>query len=255
MKSWSFWAFALVPWLLEILFGTHVFNTLLGSTLWTLILLLALIRHQVRDPRLRTGLMRGKWVVISAWLVIWFLSFLENPHPSLGATVPNLESKFWIQLHVALLTAGLAATFTLLVSSYLWFLQESRLRSESWERRGQGSRLPSLESLSRVSHLSARLALAFWTLGSFLAIATLLSSSKTREDSSLSAILMDDQIVGVVSFWILLFANWRVSKSRLGREKAFRGYLLFSAIFIVAFVIWTLFKDSRFHSPLRWLFP
>jgi hypothetical protein len=105
MKSWSFWAFALVPWLLEILFGTHVFNTLLGSTLWTLILLLALIRHQVRDPRLRTGLMRGKWVVISAWLVIWFLSFLENPHPSLGATVPNLESKFWIQLHVALLTA------------------------------------------------------------------------------------------------------------------------------------------------------
>ncbi len=251
MKSSSLWIIALLPWLLEILCGTRVFNTLLGSTLWTLILVLAVLRQQIRDPRLRKGLLRAKWLLAAAWMIFWTFAFIERP-PADEIAVGI--SKFWIQTHVALLTAGLASVLTLLVSSFLWFLQELRLRSDSWQRRGQALRLPSLESLSRVSHLSALFAFVFWSGGSLLAAATLLLSARTRELATLGSLLLDDQILGVAAFWMILGANYFITKNQEFKAKAYRSYLFFSLIFLLSFVLWTLVKDSNFHSPLRWLF-
>ncbi len=253
-KSLSFWAFVLIPWVLEFVFGTRFFSTLLGSILWTSILLQGLIRSQVVDQRLHRALFRSLIGTFVIWNLLWLVHLNENTDAHLGAGIPDLESKFWIQLHIALLTAGVASSVAVCLSSLVGLFQQKRLRSDSWNRRGQGLMLPSLESLLNASRFSARTGLFLWTVGSILAAMTLAFKS-TDHPMSISEILMDDQIIGVASFCLLQLCIVFLSPKIFGKEQALRGYFSFSLGFLLLFVLWSLTKQSNFHSPLRWLIP
>jgi hypothetical protein len=253
-KSLSFWVFVLVPWVLELLFGTRFFSSLLGSILWTSILIQGIIRSQVVDQRLRRGLFRSEIATFIVWNILWMIHLMENSDAHFGAGIPDLESKFWVQLHIALLTAGVAASLAVLTTWVLGWLQEKRLRSDSWNRRGQGIALPSLEGLLNSARFSARTGLLLWTMGSILAALTL-ALQRDSDKVILRQILLDDQILGVASFWLLQAATVFVAPRIFGRERANRGYILFSGLFLVSFVLWSITKQSNFHSPLRWLIP
>jgi ABC-type uncharacterized transport system permease subunit len=166
----------------------------------------------------------------------FLLGLLPAFHPGLEIeTFPGLHSG-WLFLHIALLLAAYAALFVSLVASFLYLIQERRLKSKSLLT--ARIKLPPLATIDSIALKSLLLGLPCMTaglfIGSFLAQITY-GSTYFRDPKILLAFAMWLAYVGMI--YIRRHSGLR------GR----RAVYLSSFVFMVVLCVWASNQFSAVH--------
>lgn len=252
----ALWAAVFIPWLLDFVTPNLFLTTLVGASIWGLLIASSILHQNAKDNRLRSLL---KKATVTLW-VLWIASFTGD---FLGLFSPQSSNTFYslndsnlrswlVTIHATLLAGASGLVILGSLASLAWITQMKRVQAKSWERRGKVPfKLPSLESLSNLSKSSSLWALIIWGIGFSLAMATL---SLTR-GASFGALLNDIQILVSFTLWSILFAAFVLqSKIKFLSERR-KQWLVIAAngFFWCLLLIHALLKHSiSFHEPLKW---
>jgi hypothetical protein len=232
-----------IPWILDLTGGRHVLATAFGAILWGIALVLAVVRPQTTDARLKALL---GWVlsfVCGAWLTYWGLAFLEAPQPA--AIEPETLRSLTL-LHAGLLAAGVGMVFIHGLAAGVWLLQEASLRKSSWARRSKRLPLPSLESCAKLCERSLQSALLTWGAGMSVALVTgVLRWGHTW--------IGDPRILLSLALAGLLYGTFGFARHlRDSGRGLYATYLTFSTVFLLGFAVLMSLGSDGPHEPIRW---
>ena len=178
-------------------------------------------------------------------------SFLLVFVPALGAgryTFPSAGVRVgWLVVHIAFLLAAYASLAFSMVASFLYLVQERRLKNRfavvatASHGLGQGGfldRLPPLDTLERIAHSTLLFGFPCMTLG-------LLVGSLLAQESVGAAYFFDPKVLLSFAMWMLyvVLLHIRRSAGLRGRRAAY----LSSAVFIVMLVVWAANQFSQVH--------
>ena len=178
-------------------------------------------------------------------------SFLLVFVPALGAgryTFPSAGVRVgWLVVHIAFLLAAYASLAFSMMASFLYLVQERRLKSRfavvatASHGSGQGQfldRLPPLDTLERIAHSTLLFGFPCMTLG-------LLVGSLLAQESVGAAYFFDPKVLLSFAMWMLyvVLLHIRRSAGLRGRRAAY----LSSAVFIVMLVVWAANQFSQVH--------
>ena len=178
-------------------------------------------------------------------------SFLLVFVPALGAgryTFPSAGVRVgWLVVHIAFLLAAYASLAFSMVASFLYLVQERRLKSRfavvatAGRGTGQGQfldRLPPLDTLERIAHSTLLFGFPCMTLG-------LLVGSLLAQESVGAAYFFDPKVLLSFAMWMLyvVLLHIRRSAGLRGRRAAY----LSSAVFVVMLVVWAANQFSQVH--------
>ena len=177
-------------------------------------------------------------------------SFLLVFVPALGAdryTFPSQGVRVgWLVVHIAFLLAAYASLAFSMVASFLYLVQERRLKSRFAEVPGQArllDRLPPLDTLERIAHATLLFGFPCMTLG-------LLVGSLLAQESVGAAYFFDPKVLLSFATWVayvfLLYV--RRSAGLRGRRAAY----LSSAVFVLMLIVWAanqFSQDHRYPAP------
>jgi ABC-type uncharacterized transport system permease subunit len=178
-------------------------------------------------------------------------SFLLVFVPALGTgryTFPSAGVRVgWLVVHIAFLLAAYASLAFSMVASFLYLVQERRLKSRfavvatANHGSGQGQfldRLPPLDTLERIAHSTLLFGFPCMTLG-------LLVGSLLAQESVGAAYFFDPKVLLSFAMWMLyvILLHIRRSAGLRGRRAAY----LSSAVFVVMLVVWAANQFSQVH--------
>ena len=178
-------------------------------------------------------------------------SFLLVFVPALGAgryTFPSAGVRVgWLVVHIAFLLAAYASLAFSMMASFLYLVQERRLKSRfavvatASHGSGQGQfldRLPPLDTLERIAHSTLLFGFPCMTLG-------LLVGSLLAQESVGAAYFFDPKVLLSFAMWMLyvVLLHIRRSAGLRGRRAAY----LSSAVFVVMLVVWAANQFSQVH--------
>ena len=178
-------------------------------------------------------------------------SFLLVFVPALGAgryTFPSAGVRVgWLVVHIAFLLAAYASLAFSMMASFLYLVQERRLKSRfavvatASHGSGQGQfldRLPPLDTLERIAHSTLLFGFPCMTLG-------LLVGSLLAQESVGAAYFFDPKVLLSFAMWVLyvVLLHIRRSAGLRGRRAAY----LSSAVFVVMLIVWAANQFSQVH--------
>src|SRR5882762_1107647 len=178
-------------------------------------------------------------------------SFLLVFVPALGTgryTFPSAGVRVgWLVVHIAFLLAAYASLAFSMMASFLYLVQERRLKSRfavvatSGHRSGQGQfldRLPPLDTLERIAHSTLLFGFPCMTLG-------LLVGSLLAQETLGAAYFFDPKVLLSFAMWMLyvVLLDIRRSAGLRGRRAAY----LSSAVFVVMLLVWAANQFSQVH--------
>jgi ABC-type uncharacterized transport system permease subunit len=192
-------------------------------------------------------------------------SFLLVFVPALGAnryTFPSAGVRVgWLVVHIAFLLAAYASLAFSMVASFLYLVQERRLKSrflvtaavghghslshpsQSTRRMGHPNsqfldRLPPLDTLERIAHSTLLFGFPCMTFG-------LLVGSLLAQESVGPAYFFDPKVLLSFAMWILyvVLLHIRRSAGLRGRRAAY----LSSGVFVVMLLVWAANQFSQVH--------
>jgi ABC-type uncharacterized transport system permease subunit len=178
-------------------------------------------------------------------------SFLLVFVPALGTgryTFPSAGVRVgWLVVHIAFLLAAYASLAFSMMASFLYLVQERRLKSRfavvatASHGSGQGTfldRLPPLDTLERIAHSTLLFGFPCMTLG-------LLVGSLLAQESVGAAYFFDPKVLLSFAMWMLyvVLLHIRRSAGLRGRRAAY----LSSAVFVVMLVVWAANQFSQVH--------
>lgn len=151
----------------------------------------------------------------------------------------------WLVVHIAFLLAAYAALAFSMVASFLYLIQERRLKSRFAVVASAGSgggqfldRLPPLDTLERIAHATLLFGFPCMTLG-------LLVGSLLAQESVGAAYFFDPKVLLSFALWVLyVFLLYiRRSAGLRGRRAAY----LSSAVFVLMLIVWAANQFSQVH--------
>jgi len=185
-------------------------------------------------------------------------SFLLVFVPALGGgryTFPSEGVRVgWLVLHIAFLLAAYACLGFSMVASFLYLVQERRLKSHNFVLVGAGAGghgggdkrrvlmswdfLPPLDTLERIAHATLLFGFPCMTLG-------LLVGSLLAQESVGAAYFFDPKVLLSFAMWVLYIALLHIRRSAGLRGK--RAAYLSSAVFAVMLLVWAANQFSQVH--------
>jgi ABC-type uncharacterized transport system permease subunit len=192
-------------------------------------------------------------LIVGAFLLIWLryralsfglfalpLAFLLVLFPAIGLERYTFASPMirngWIIVHVCALLAAYAALIFSLLASFLYLLQERRLKDRqspsflAW--------LPPLETMNQIGHRALVIGFHCMTLG-------LLIGSLIAQSSVGSAYFRDPKVLLSFGMWLLYIAMLLVRRSTGMRGR--RAIYLSSVVFLVMLSVWAANLFSSVH--------
>jgi ABC-type transport system involved in cytochrome c biogenesis permease subunit len=194
-------------------------------------------------------------------------SFLLVFVPALGAdryTFPSAGVRVgWLVVHIAFLLAAYASLAFSMVASFLYLVQERRLKSPQFAMAGNLTSqsptsqnrdvghprsyprpmlkmdlLPPLDTLERIAHATLLFGFPCMTLG-------LLVGSLLAQESVGAAYFFDPKVLLSFAMWMLyvVLLHIRRSAGLRGRRAAY----LSSAVFVVMLIVWAANQFSQVH--------
>jgi ABC-type uncharacterized transport system permease subunit len=177
-------------------------------------------------------------------------SFLLVFVPALGATRYTFPSPGvrigWLVTHIAFLLAAYASLAFSMVASFLYLVQERRLKSRfaivSTAKRGPSQSafdwMPPLDTLERIAHATLLFGFPCMTLG-------LLVGSLLAQESVGPAYFFDPKVLLSFAMWLLyiILLYIRRSAGLRGRRAAY----LSSGVFLVMLAVWAANQFSQVH--------
>jgi ABC-type uncharacterized transport system permease subunit len=177
-------------------------------------------------------------------------SFLLVFVPALGAeryTFPSAGVRVgWLVVHIGFLLAAYAALAFSMVASFLYLVQERRLKSHlvtAGAGQGSGSRfggdfLPPLDTLERIAHATLLFGFPCMTLG-------LLVGSLLAQESVGPAYFFDAKVLLSFAMWILYVVLLYIRRSAGLRGR--RAAYLSSFVFLVMLIVLAANQFSQVH--------
>jgi ABC-type uncharacterized transport system permease subunit len=174
-------------------------------------------------------------------------SFLLVFVPALGAsryTFPSPGIRVgWLVVHIAFLLAAYASLAFSMVASFLYLVQERRLKSRfavvATPEQGQFlDRLPPLDTLERIAHSTLLFGFPCMTLG-------LLVGSLLAQESVGPAYFFDAKVLLSFAMWMLYVVLLYIRRSAGLRGR--RAAYLSSAVFAVMLIVWAANQFSQVH--------
>jgi ABC-type uncharacterized transport system permease subunit len=189
-------------------------------------------------------------------------SFLLVFVPALGAshyTFPSAGVRVgWLVVHIAFLLAAYASLAFSMVASFLYLVQERRLKShlvlvgggtysqshpaQNRRRMGHpflsGDLLPPLDTLERIAHATLLFGFPCMTLG-------LLVGSLLAQESVGPAYFFDPKVLLSFAMWVLYVVLLYIRRSAGLRGR--RAAYLSSGVFVVILVVWAANQFSQVH--------
>lgn len=177
-------------------------------------------------------------------------SFLLVFVPALGGGRYSFPSEGvrtgWLVVHISFLLAAYASLAFSMVASFLYLVQERRLKSHfaMVSSGGRSSmwlsfdRLPPLDTLERIAHSTLLFGFPCMTLG-------LLVGSLLAQESVGAAYFADPKVLLSFAMWILyvVLLHIRRSAGLRGRRAAY----LSSGVFVVMLIVWAANQFSQVH--------
>jgi ABC-type transport system involved in cytochrome c biogenesis permease subunit len=194
-------------------------------------------------------------------------SFLLVFVPALGADRYRFPSEGvkagWLVVHIAFLLAAYASLAFSMVASFLYLVQERRLKSPQFAMAGSSTSqnptsqrrdvghplsrprpmlkmdlLPPLDTLERIAHATLLFGFPCMTLG-------LLVGSLLAQESVGAAYFFDPKVLLSFAMWMLyvVLLHIRRSAGLRGRRAAY----LSSAVFVVMLIVWAANQFSQVH--------
>jgi ABC-type uncharacterized transport system permease subunit len=174
-------------------------------------------------------------------------SFLLVFVPALGGgryTFPSEGVRTgWLVVHIAFLLAAYASMAFSMVASFLYLVQERRLKSRFAVVTAAGEtqlldRLPPLDTLERIAHATLLFGFPCMTLG-------LLVGSLLAQESVGAAYFFDAKVLLSFAMWVLYVALLYIRRSAglRGRKAAY----LSTAVFVVILIVWAANQFSQVH--------
>jgi ABC-type uncharacterized transport system permease subunit len=182
------------------------------------------------------------WVYRSTAIGILVLpmALLLLLEPAIGPDKASFVTPYvrsgWLFLHVGALLAAYAALIFSLLASFLYLLQERRLKSKS----GVGflTWLPPLETLDRIAYVSLLIGFPCMTLG-------LLAGSLIAQQSVGAVYFLDPKVLLSFGMWLLYVGMLLVRRSAGLRGR--RAIYLSSFVFLVMLSVWAANQLSTVH--------
>ncbi|WP_263352063.1 cytochrome C assembly family protein [Acidicapsa acidisoli] len=188
-------------------------------------------------------------------------SFLLVFVPALGAhryTFPSSGVRLgWLVVHIAFLLAAYASLAFSMVASFLYLVQERRLKrhlvgghghslshpSQTTRRMGHpigfsGEFLPPLDTLERIAHATLLFGFPCMTLGLFV-------GSLLAQESVGPAYFFDPKVLLSFGMWILYVVLLYIRRSAGLRGR--RAAYLSSGVFVVMLLVWAANQLSQVH--------
>jgi ABC-type uncharacterized transport system permease subunit len=192
-------------------------------------------------------------LIVGAFLLIWLrykavsfglfalpLAFLLVLFPAIGleryAFVSPIVRSGWIIVHVCALLAAYAALIFSLLASFLYLIQEKRLKDRqapsflAW--------LPPLETMNQIGHRALVIGFHCMTLG-------LLIGSLMAQESVGPGYFLDPKVLLSFGMWLLYVAMLLVRRSTGLRGR--RAVYLSSLVVLVALSVWAANVFSSVH--------
>jgi len=174
-------------------------------------------------------------------------SFLLVFVPALGGgryTFPSEGVRTgWLVVHIVFLLAAYASMAFSMVASFLYLVQERRLKSRFAVVTAAGEtqlldRLPPLDTLERIAHATLLFGFPCMTLG-------LLVGSLLAQESVGAAYFFDAKVLLSFAMWVLYVALLYIRRSAglRGRKAAY----LSTAVFVVILIVWAANQFSQVH--------
>jgi ABC-type uncharacterized transport system permease subunit len=185
-------------------------------------------------------LVAGLYRTVSFGIIALPLSLLLVLDPAIGHdhwtfTSPGIRSG-WLSLHIAAILAAYAALIFSLIASFLYLIQERRLKSKT--HIGFLAWLPPLEVMERVASNMLLIGFPFMTLG-------LLAGSLIAQESVGPAYFKDPKVLLSFAMWALYLAMLFVRRQAGLRGK--RAVYLSSLAFLVVISVWAANQFSSVH--------
>ncbi len=178
-------------------------------------------------------------------------SFLLVFVPALGAeryTFPSAGVRVgWLVVHIAFLLAAYASLAFSMVASFLYLVQERRLKTRFLVMATAGNgggqvgfldRLPPLDTLERIAHATLLFGFPCMTLG-------LLVGSLLAQESVGPAYFFDPKVLLSFAMWILYVVLLYIRRSAGLRGR--RAAYLSSGVFVVMLLVWAANQFSQVH--------
>jgi ABC-type uncharacterized transport system permease subunit len=182
------------------------------------------------------------------------LAFLLTVVPAIGPERYTFGSPMvrngWIAFHVVMLLVAYAALAFSILSSFLYLIQEKRLKSKDWAKAGLGIRkktrprgfltwLPPLATMDQVTQSTLQLGFVCMTVGLF-------AGSVVAQEQVGVGYFADPKVLLSFVMWglyvVILFV--RRSVGMRGRRAAW----ITSSVFVVMLCVWAANKLSGVHS-------
>jgi ABC-type uncharacterized transport system permease subunit len=177
-------------------------------------------------------------------------SFLLVFVPALGGgryTFPSEGVRTgWLVVHISFLLAAYASLAFSMVASFLYLVQERRLKSHHAlaVSSGNGQRwlsadfLPPLDTLERIAHSTLLFGFPCMTLG-------LLVGSLLAQESVGPAYFVDPKVLLSFAMWVLYVTLLYIRRSAGLRGR--RAAYLSSGVFVVMLIVWAANQFSQVH--------
>jgi ABC-type uncharacterized transport system permease subunit len=176
-------------------------------------------------------------------------SFLLVFVPALGANRYTFPSEGvrtgWLVVHIVFLLTAYASLAFSMVASFLYLVQERRLKSHlvlasaggrsSWR---MGEFLPPLDTLERIAHATLLFGFPCMTLG-------LLVGSLLAQESVGPAYFFDPKVLLSFAMWVLYVVLLYIRRSAGLRGR--RAAYLSSGVFVVILLVWAANQFSQVH--------
>ncbi|HEX4320578.1 MAG TPA: cytochrome c biogenesis protein CcsA [Acidobacteriaceae bacterium] len=176
-------------------------------------------------------------------------SFLLVFVPALGANRYTFPSEGvrtgWLVVHIVFLLTAYASLAFSMVASFLYLVQERRLKSHlvlagaggksSWRI---GEFLPPLDTLERIAHATLLFGFPCMTLG-------LLVGSLLAQESVGPAYFFDPKVLLSFAMWVLYVVLLYIRRSAGLRGR--RAAYLSSGVFVVILLVWAANQFSQVH--------
>jgi ABC-type uncharacterized transport system permease subunit len=192
-------------------------------------------------------------LIVTAFLLIWLryrtisfsvfalpLAFFLLLMPSLGPDRYTFSSPLvrsgWISIHITLLLAAYAALIFSLLASFLYLLQERRLKNK--QTPGFLEWLPSLETMDHIAQKT--LVLGFYCMTGGLLIGSLIAQEHVGP-----VYFLDPKVVLSFVMWVLYVVMIFVQRSTGLRGR--RAAYLSSAVFLLMLCVWAANLFSSVH--------
>jgi len=145
----------------------------------------------------------------------------------------------WLVVHIAFLLAAYASLAFSMVASFLYLVQERRLKTVLVSSGGGFlDRLPPLDTLERIAHSTLLFGFPCMTLG-------LLVGSLLAQESVGSAYFFDAKVLLSFAMWVLYVVLLYIRRSAGLRGR--RAAYLSSGVFLVMLLVWAANQFSQVH--------